>query len=793
MSIRTLPLFILSLFVSYTLLAQTGTSGTLKGIVTTSDQQPAAHVTIHIRELKRTVQTDDAGAFQFNRLPAGTHQLEISLIGHETLLQIVEIAAGITKSVQLQLKVSGKELSEVIITSGRNRFVKTQSPYVSKMPLRNLENPQVYTTVTQSLLQDQLNVSYADALKNVPGVIMQLENNSAGGTVVSRGFPTQSFLRNAVPGIVGGGSLDPANIESIEAIKGPSGALYGASMASFGGLFNRVTKKPLDSFQARIGYTGGGFGLSRIDADVNTAINKEHTLLLRVNAAKHEEGSFQDAGFKNYIFVAPVVSYQISERTKLILETEYKKEKANSFYRLFVDGAYTTGIRSPKDLKMDFNKRFIGDDIFITTTTANFFAELQHRFSDTWSSRTTYSYLSSDASGANGYLSMKAGNDSLIRNMTYTEFSKTYANNIQYNLTGDFRIGKMRNRLLIGADIYNVTTKSSSPGTIAFDVVSGSKPGAAYTVLNRASLHERVKGLTYTRSRALQNQYSAYIQDVLNITDNLLAMASVRVDYFENPGTRNITKDTTTGKYDQTTVSPKFGLVYQIIPNQLSLFGNYSNGFQNTAPVLQPDGNFTDFKPSQANQWEAGIKAELINGKLTGSISYYDIKVTDITRPDFPDRPAFTVQNGTQYSRGIEADITAMPFRGFHAIAGYAYNKSKLTKSTVALEGFRPGSAGPEHLANLWLSYRVPSGNLKGFGAGLGGNYAGENIVNVSTTALYTLPAFTTINASVSYEQSKYRLIVKADNITNKDYFVGWSTTIPQMPFRLSAAAYLKF
>jgi len=793
MSFRNLTLFILYLFISHTVLAQTNTTGILKGIVTTSDQKPAAHVTIHIRELKRTVQTDDEGAFQFNRLPAGTHQLEISLIGHETLLQAVQIAAGATQSIQLQLKVSGKELSEVIITSGKNRFVKTQSPYVSKMPLRNLENPQVYTTVTQALLQDQLNVTYADALKNVPGVIMQLENNSAGGSVTSRGFSTQSFLRNGVPGIVGGGSLDPANIESIEAIKGPSGALYGASLVSFGGLFNRVTKKPLDSFQVRIGYTGGGFGLSRIDADVNAALDKEHKLLMRFNAAKYEEGSYQDAGFKNYIFIAPVISYQLSERTKLILETEYKKEKANSFYRMFADGSYATGVRSAKDLKFDFHKRFIGDDIFITTTTANFFAELQHRFSDTWSSRATYSYLSSDANGSSGYLSMKAGNDSLIRNMTYTEFSKTYANSLQYNLTGDFRIGKMRNRLLIGADVYNVTTKSSSPGTIAFDVVSGTKPGAAYTALNRASLHERVKGLTYTRSRALQNMYSAYIQDVLNITDNLLAMASVRVDYFENPGTRNITKDTTTGKYDQTTVSPKFGLVYQIIPNQLSLFGNYSNGFQNIAPVLQPDGNFSNFKPSQANQWEAGIKAELINGKLTGSLSYYDIKVTDITRPDLPDRPTYTVQNGTQYSRGFEADITAMPFRGFHAIAGYAYNKSKLTKSSAALEGFSPGSAGPGHLANLWLSYRVPSGNLKGFGAGLGGNYAGENIVNVSTTALYTLPSFTTINASLSYEQPKYRLIIKADNITNEDYFVGWSTTIPQMPFRLSAAAYLKF
>lgn len=793
LKVLSLTLFLPLLFINC-ISAQNNNQGGLKGTVYTSDQKAAAYVTVLIKEAKRNILTDENGHFHINRIAAGTYQLEISLIGYEKLQQSVTIQAGSTETVSLQLQLSQKQLSEVTVTSGRNRFAKTQSNDVAKMPLKNLENPQVYTTVTRALMDDQLNVVYSDALKNVPGVIMQLENNNAGGTVTSRGFTTQSFMRNGVPGIIGGGTLDPANIESIEAIKGPSGALYGGGQVSFGGLFNRVTKKPLDSFQTRIGYTGGGFGLSRIEADVNTPLDKEHRLLARLNLAQYAEGSFQDAGFKKYYFVAPVVTYQLSDKTKLTVEAEFKRERGNAFYRMFIDGNYTTGVRSPKDVKIDWNKRFMPDDLVTTTNTANFFAELQHKFSDNWQSRATYTYLSSQASGSSGYSSMKAGNDSLIRYVGYAEYNNAYASDFQYNLNGDFKIGQLRNRLLIGSDIYLQATRASSPGTIAFDVISASKPGTAYTYLSQANLMDKLKGVSSARTKATQNMYGVYAQDVLNVTEQLIVLAGVRVDYFDNGGTKNITRDTTTGKYNQTTISPKFGVVYQIIPDQVSLFGNYSNGFQNIAPVVQTDdGTISTFKPSQANQWEGGVKWGLDNGKLAGSLSYYSIRVTDITRNDLPDRPAHVVQNGTQYSKGIEGEVTAMPLRGLQIMAGYAYNDSKITKSTPALDGFRPSSAGPKNLANLWVSYHIATGSLKGLGAGIGGSYASENIVNVSTAALYTLPSYTILNASVSYEQSRYRLIIKADNLTNEQYWVGWSTTIPQMPFRLSAAAYLKF
>ncbi|HWV67924.1 TonB-dependent receptor [Chitinophaga sp.] len=765
----------------------------ITGQVTTSDGQPAPAVTVVLKNTHRSATTNEAGNFIFRNMEAGHYELEISLTGYQAVTREVVVEKGQRAHVTIALSIPVKALQSVTITANKHRLTRVNSEYVAKMPLKNIENPQVYTTVTKELLQEQVVVSYADTIKNVPGVVMQLENNSAGGTVTSRGFSTQSFLRNGVPGIIGGGTIDPSNIETLEAIKGPSGTLYGSSFVSFGGLFNRVTKKPFDYFKGEVGYTAGSYGLSRFTADVNTPLNKEKTLLLRVNAAKHNEGSFQDAGFKNYVFLAPTLTYKLDDKTTLTVDAEYRNEKGNSFYRMFADGSYATGVRSPKDLQLDFRKRFSGDDITTANTAANLYLTLDRQLSAQWSSHTNFTYLSSTANGLSGYLSMKPGNDSLIRYMSHTEYSNANAIDFQQNFNGDFNIGHMRNRLVAGIDIYSATTKSSGSPAIAFDVISAAKPGAAYTQLTRLALLDRFKGLTYTKSTGQQNIYSVYVQDVLNITDRFLAMASVRIDRFDNRGTKNITRDTTTGKYAQTAVSPKFGLVYEIVKDQLSVFANYMNGFQNIAPVQQPDGTFSSFKPSQANQWEGGVKAALLDGNLNGSISYYRIDVSDITRMDVPERPTYTVQNGTQYSRGIEAEITATPLRGFNIVAGYAYNDSKIEKSNPAMDGLRPISAGPAHTLNTWLSYRLHTGALKGVGLGFGGNYASDNKVILSTTSEYALPAYTVLNAALSYDKPRFAVAFKVNNISNQDYWVGWSTTIPQMPRNFSGSVALKF
>ncbi|MCH5720136.1 carboxypeptidase-like regulatory domain-containing protein [Niabella hibiscisoli] len=63
-------------------------SGTIKGRVTTSDDQPAPYVTITAVGSSRNVITDEAGFYTLTKVPAGDYELEASFVGYETLKKI---------------------------------------------------------------------------------------------------------------------------------------------------------------------------------------------------------------------------------------------------------------------------------------------------------------------------------------------------------------------------------------------------------------------------------------------------------------------------------------------------------------------------------------------------------------------------------------------------------------------------------------------------------------------------------------------------------------------------------
>jgi len=286
-------------------------------------------------------------------------------------------------------------------------------------------------------------------------------------------------------------------------------------------------------------------------------------------------------------------------------------------------------------------------------------------------------------------------------------------------------------------------------------------------------------------STTKEDIYSAYVSNVLNITPALSAMASLRIDQFENDSN------------SQTALSPKFGVVYQPIIDKVSVFANYMDGFSNVAPSEAIDQSTGEtrritFDPEHATQFEFGTKLNLFNDKLFATLSYYDIEVENIVLGS-----GFEVtQDGTQYSRGFEARITASPIDGLNFVAGFSHNESEVTEAAENDDflGRRPESAGPENLANLWASYRFTSGLAEGFGIGFGGNYASENMIfNRNTAGTFTLPSYTVLNAAVFYDVDQFSINLKLNNLTNEDYFNGWSTINPQAPRNFAAALAYKF
>jgi iron complex outermembrane receptor protein len=660
------------------------------------------------------------------------------------------------------LRTDSNQLREVRINADKShRFTKKESESVARLPIKNLENPQVYTVISKELLREQLAVNYKSSFKNVPGVIATTAPNG-GNYIRIRGFYAGGYLRNGMAAQQYLG-LDPVNIERIEVLKGPSGTLFGSSLISFGGLVNRVTKKPYDESHTEISYTAGNFGLSRLSADMNTALNKEKTVLLRVNAATHQEHSFQDYGFERSTALAPSVLFKLNPRLSILMDAEYYKvSRVTPLYHVF---SPEMTIKNFKDLKLDYRKSLTTDETMISQNSSNIFTKADYKITDQWKSVSQFAYSNSrwdNYSAVNGFWLT----DTTLRRSVNLQRPRNFSSiNMQQNFKGDLIFAGIRHRMLAGLDVYFFNTSYQAYASLNYDVVhvkSNIPPLSLTDVYNKlAAVPPSVS------ARAVQGQYAAYFSDVINITDRLLTMLSLRADRFRNSGT------TTNGavppdKYSQTSWSPKLGIIYQPLKERISIFANYMNGFQNVAPAVQPDGFVTSFKPQQANQWEGGAKFELFGNKLNATVSYYNIRVSNFIRMESSTVNGvpglYSFQDGTQRSKGYEAELITNPLPGLNLVLGYGHNENIVLKATQNTG--KNVAASPKDIGNAWLSYRILRGAASGLGAGLGANYSAKSYFDAANT--FILPSYTMIDASVFYDLAKWSLSAKLNNLTGK-------------------------
>src|SRR5690606_13156250 len=133
----------------------------------------------------------------------------------------------------------------------------------------NLENPQAYSVITKELMQELSAVDYNTALTQIPGVVVMNGVNDSGNDVLLRGFRASASMRNGLVSFPRTQS-EIFNLERVEVLKGPSATLFGASMTSYGGVVDNITKKPFESFRGEVGYQTGSWGLNRLTFDLNT-------------------------------------------------------------------------------------------------------------------------------------------------------------------------------------------------------------------------------------------------------------------------------------------------------------------------------------------------------------------------------------------------------------------------------------------------------------------------------------------------------------------------------------------
>ncbi|MFT4205397.1 MAG: TonB-dependent receptor [Chitinophagaceae bacterium] len=791
---------------SFSLWAQDVKNGSIRGSITTNDHKAVPYAFVYISRLEKSTTTDAKGIFRLTNLRPGMYALEISLAGYEKVTKNVTVVSGGISTLDIALQLSSAQLEEITVSALGRKFGIAGSETVGKMPLKNLENSQVYTTISKDILVDQLVYSVDDAMRNAPGIQSMWaatgRAGDGGAYYNSRGFVMQSTLRNGIAGVVTD-AIDAANLETLEIIKGPSATLFGSTLTSYGGLINRVTKKPYEHSGGNISASLGGYQFGRGSVDLNSPLDRQKKLLFRFNGAYNYQGSFQTEGFSRRYFLAPSLLYKPSDKLTVSLEAElsYGKNQASP-YLFFYYPVTQLGVTRADQVKMDYKNAYVGNGLFQHSRSTNYFGQVNYNFSRHFSSSTNLTYGESYSNGRAAYFYLVPNSTDindyyLARADQSTRNGKKKTFEVQQNFHGDFNIGTIRNRMVFGLDYTRLDANILFyyPSSY-YDIVPLSST-YDYSGFNGVSIdkyYDTSSNVGTYPSISLTNTYSAYISDVVNITDRLNVSAAVRVDHFD------INDKGSAEKYNQTVFSPKFGAVYQLVKDQVSVFANYQNGFTNKNTYTayrkgQQDSLVTVIaKPEEANQWEVGVKTDLVKNRVSASLSYYDITVKNTVRTD-PDLPALaSVQNGTQVSKGVELQLSANLLDGFNFTSGLSYNDSKYTESDSTTLGRRPTTASSPWLANWWLSYRLSKGVLNGLRVGFGGNYASDNkIVNSTTMGVFILPSYVVLNAAVTYETRSMVLGVKVDNLTNKHYWTGYTTMNPQMLRQLVASLTYKF
>ena len=799
---KALFLVFIACIVSGPLSSFAQSQGKISGRITLVDGQPYGSAAVSLLEINQTTLTNEKGNYYFNNVPAGNYTVRIQILGAAQQDLKVTLIEGQEVKLNYQLtKENVQALQEVIIDGNhKNKFAKKESIYIARLPIKNLENPQVYASIPKELIQEQMATDLGSIAKNVAGAGIPMIANQGRVTFRSRGFDTEPNSRNGVAGAAFA-MIDPVNLERLEVIKGPSTTLFGTSISSsYGGLYNRVTKKPYNGVGGEVGYTGGSWNFNRLTFDVNSPINESKTALFRLNGATSFEKSFQDQGFTNSLTLAPSFSYQVTDRLSLLFDVEFGQAKGTSVVRFNPFVSTTVPSRkSIADMGFPYNKTFLSNELPYTTQLLNIFAQANYKISESWTSQTIVSRARSSISG---YITALTGRtDSTIRPQVITGYTQFIATNIQQNFIGDFKVAGLRNRLVVGLDFYNNYNDFDRVTVTTTGTPTSPDINFMKTYMGRISRFKvdslASRGGTLRKETNRDNTYSAYFSDVINLTDRLNVMVSLRANRYKYGGVYNIVTGVTagglgvgglqTGPYNQNSLSQKLGAVYEVAKDRVSLFGNYMNGFFNKSGQTA-DG--TALKAEHANQLEFGVKADIFDHKLAGTVSYYDIQVENSTYDD-PSGSGFQIQDGTQLSRGVEIDLTANPIAGLNIVAGFAYNDSKLTQATALLTGRRPGLSGPPRSYNFWVSYRIQEGELKGLGAGFGGNIASWQYHTNTAVTQIIIPSYAMFDATVFYDQPKYRIGLKVDNLTSEKT---WSVRLtPQAPARFLGSVALKF
>jgi iron complex outermembrane receptor protein len=239
-------------------------NGTLRGTVTIGGaEKPAHNVRVTITQLRRSVETDEKGAYEFQNVLPGRYDVTAHLDLTPDVVKAVQVTAGATATADFQIELSAVREQVTVTATGSEETT--------------FNSIQSVTVIGSQELAKKNPVSLGEALDFELGVAKRSFGPGTARPVI-RGFDGDRVLvlqdgqRIGALGFQSGDHSEPLDLLSldrVEVVKGPATLLYGSS--AIGGVVNAISAhesshEGLRGFITGIGATnnyqgGGGAGI----------------------------------------------------------------------------------------------------------------------------------------------------------------------------------------------------------------------------------------------------------------------------------------------------------------------------------------------------------------------------------------------------------------------------------------------------------------------------------------------------------------------------------------------------
>ncbi len=604
-------------------------------------------------------------------------------------------------------------LGEVTVTANAERSAVTEgtgsytarrsSLFKGEHAVKDI--PQAISVVTRQRMDEQNMASVYDALASTTGITIQ-QSPQGGKYIFSRGFELGTVQYDGVPlnrdiyGRASNYSSAMAYIDRVEVLRGAAGLLQGEGSPA--GAVNLVRKRPLHENALTMQARAGSWDRYGAQLDVSRVLNAEGTLRGRALIDYEDQHSFVDHVNRRSATLYGTLEYDLSPATRINIGISSEDAKGrptmNGLPRL------NTGadLQLPRSTYLGalWNRQ--------DSSNSSLYFDVAHQFNDDWKLKVTAVHIKEDHD-----LKYASANRAVVpallqsANIVSRSLADIETSGIDAHVTGAFSALGRQHEVVGGANYARATNDTSF----------GYKQN--YNIFNiysyDASIREPDDAEIYAANRedgiGKREQFGVYSALRLQLADPFKLVVGARASWFR------MNWDTYTAGYapsvqrthENAKVNPYAGLMYEVSP-QWTAYVSYADIFQ---PQSQQNQAGAMLKPILGANYEAGLKGELLDGKVNTAFALFRIDQKHRAQVDYSTGPTCRsnyycyTDTGEVRSQGLDAEVSGEIARNWNFFAGYTFTQTKYLRD-VSSQGMVFNTYTPKHLFRLWTSYRLP-------------------------------------------------------------------------------------